>query len=83
MRNLYTGRKCDVVSIDIAVDDELLGTTSSTKTQAGVVLAFADGDVVYVNLAELYMAKEKIEYPASRSLAAHAAPIFRLETTSK
>ncbi|CAD7953080.1 unnamed protein product [Amoebophrya sp. A120] len=108
VRNLYTGRKSNVVSIDIAVDDELFfgkeilqqhgidtanagivqsqqqssSNTSGTNSQAGVVLAFADGDFCYVNLAELYLAKEKLTFPANRSLAAHFGPVLSVSSAN-
>ncbi|CAD7975643.1 unnamed protein product [Amoebophrya sp. A25] len=92
VRNLYTGRRSDLVSVDVVVDDDLFfgkaqepssgAGSSGTSSQAGVVLVFADGDMCYVNLAELYLAKDKIDFPASRSLAAHTGPIVAMSATA-
>lgn len=71
VRNLYTGKKSNIVSVDIIVDDELFfgkdalakntalsqADSSATTSQAGVVLAYANGNIGYLNLANLYLAK--------------------------
>ncbi len=94
VRNLYTGRKSSIVAIDVIVDDEmffgkenttqqLLSTadSSSTVSQAAVVLAFGNGDLGYFNLASLYLAKgqEDLSMPLSdKRLNGHAGPVLGL-----
>lgn len=68
LRNVYTGKISDVVSIDVVTEDSIVashemqmyGENPDDVIQAGVSLAYLNGEVSYLDLASIYLAKDGV-----------------------